>query len=45
MTNLQNTPQEGANEAPKTPASSPATPAAQQNQGDKPGSKPSEQQK
>ncbi len=45
MSSSQNNPQTGANEAPKTPASNPATPAPQQNQGDKPASKPSEQQK
>jgi hypothetical protein len=43
MSNSQNNPQVGANEAPKTPASSPATPAPQQNQGDKPAAKPEQQ--
>ncbi|MGI8526959.1 MAG: hypothetical protein ACR2K5_12430 [Pseudolabrys sp.] len=42
MTNQQG----GSNEAPKTPAPGTATPAPQQqNQGDKPGTKPNEQQK
>jgi hypothetical protein len=45
MSNTQNHPQAGANEAPKTPAPGVATPAPQQNQGDKPANKPSEQQK
>jgi hypothetical protein len=45
MSNSQNNPQVGPNEAPKTPAPGTATPAPQQNQGDKPASKPSEQQK
>jgi hypothetical protein len=41
----KSTPQSGSNEAPKTPAPGVATPTPQQNQGDKPASKPSEQQK
>jgi hypothetical protein len=45
MSNTQNHPQAGANEAPKTPAPGVAAPAPQQNQGDKPATKPSEQQK
>ena len=45
MSNSQNHPQAGANEAPKAPAPGVATPAPQQNQGDKPATKPSEQQK
>jgi hypothetical protein len=45
MSNMQSTPQAGSNEAPKTPAPGAATPAPQQNQGDKPAPKPSEQQK
>jgi hypothetical protein len=45
MSNSQNNPQAGANEAPKTPAPGTATPAPQQNQGNKPASKPAEQQK
>jgi hypothetical protein len=43
MSNSQNNPQVGSNEAPKTPA--PGTPAPQQNQGDKSAPKPGEQQK
>jgi hypothetical protein len=45
MSNSQSTPQADSNEATKTPAPGVATPAPQQNQGDKPASKPSEQQK
>jgi hypothetical protein len=45
MSNMQSTPQAGSNEAPKTPAPGTATPAPQQNQGDKAAPKPSEQQK
>jgi len=45
MSNSQNNPQAAANEAPKTPAPGTTAPTPQQNQGDKPASKPSEQQK
>ena len=45
MSNSQSNPQAGSNEAPKTPAPGVAAPAPQQNQGDKPATKPSEQQK
>jgi hypothetical protein len=45
MSNMQSTPQAGSNEAPKTPAPGAATLAPQQNQGDKPAPKPSDQQK
>jgi hypothetical protein len=45
MSNSQSTPKTASNEAPKTPAPDVATPAPQQNQGDKPASKPTEQQK
>ena len=41
MSNPQSTP----NEAPKTPVPGVASPTPQQNQGDKPASKPGEQQK
>jgi hypothetical protein len=44
MSNSQNAPS-GSNEAPKTPAPGVAAPAPQQNQGDKPATKPNEQQK
>jgi hypothetical protein len=42
---MSNSPQVGSNEAPKTPAPGTSTPTPQQNQGDKPASKPGEQQK
>jgi hypothetical protein len=45
MSSSQNNPQVGSNEAPKTPVPGTVTPAPLQNQGDKPASKPSEQQK
>jgi hypothetical protein len=45
MSNSQSAPKRGSNEALKTPAPGAPTPAPQQNQGDKPASKPSEQQK
>jgi len=45
MSNSQSTPQAGSNETPKAPAPGAATPAPQQNQGDKPATKPTEQQK
>ena len=45
MSNMQSAPQGGSNEAPKTPVPGTPTPAPQQNQGDKPAPKPSEQQK
>jgi hypothetical protein len=45
MSNSQSTPKTDSNEAPKTPTPGVASPAPQQNQGDKPASKPSEQQK
>jgi hypothetical protein len=45
MSNAQSTPQAVANEAPKTPAPGVATPPPQQNQDDKPATKPAEQQK
>jgi hypothetical protein len=45
MSNSQNNRPAGSTEAPKTPAPGPATPAPQQNQGDKPATKPGEQQK
>jgi hypothetical protein len=44
MSNSQSTPNIGSNDAPKAPTPV-ATPAPQQNQGDKPASKPPEQQK
>jgi hypothetical protein len=45
MSNSQSAPKTGSNEAPKAPAPGVATPAPQQEQSDKPASKPSEQQK
>jgi hypothetical protein len=45
MSDSQSNPKTASNEAPKTPAPGTPTPAPQQNQGDKPASKPSEQQK
>jgi hypothetical protein len=42
---MSNSPQAGANDAPKTPAPGTSAPAPQQNQGDKPAPKPGEQQK
>ena len=45
MSNSQATPKAGSNDAPKAPAPGAATPTPQQDQGDKPASKPSEQQK
>ena len=46
MSIQQTTPQANANEAPKTPAPGVASPAPQQQtQGDKPATKPNEQQK
>jgi hypothetical protein len=45
MSNPQTSPQTASNEAPKTPASGVAPPPPQQNQGDKPATKPGEQQK
>jgi hypothetical protein len=45
MADSQPAPKTGSNEAPKTPAPGVVTPVPQQNQGDKPASKPAEQQK
>jgi hypothetical protein len=45
MSNAQSTPKTDSNEAPKTPPPGVTSPAPQQNQGDKPATKPSEQQK
>jgi hypothetical protein len=45
MSNSQSTSKTASNEAPKTTAPGVASPTPQQNQGDKPASKPSEQQK
>jgi hypothetical protein len=45
MSNSQSTPKTDSNDASKTPAPGVATPTPQQNQGDKPASKPPEQQK
>ena len=42
---MSNNPQAGSNEAPKAPVPGVAAPAPQQNQGDKPATKPGEQQK
>jgi hypothetical protein len=45
MSNSQSPSQGAPNEAPKTPAPGVAAPPPQQNQGDKPATKPDEQQK
>jgi hypothetical protein len=45
MSNSQSAPKTGSNDAPKTPAPDVASPAPQPTQGDKPASKPPEQQK
>jgi hypothetical protein len=43
MSNSQSAPKTDSNDAPKTPAPDVASPAPQQNQGDKPASKPEQQ--
>jgi hypothetical protein len=45
MSNPQTNPQTASVEAPKNPAPGVASPPPQQNQGDKPATKPGEQQK